>query len=84
MTHLSVVVPVYNESSLIEELIRRVAINVKKITQDFEIIVVDDGSIDQTWELIEKEAQKEKAALTASALNRRRGPAAAPFPARCA
>ena len=49
MTHLSVVIPVYNESSLIEELIRRVAINVKKITEDFEIIVVDDGSIDQTW-----------------------------------
>jgi dolichol-phosphate mannosyltransferase len=59
MTHLSVVIPVYNESSLIEELIRRVAINVKKITEDFEIIVVDDGSKDQTWELIEKEAQKE-------------------------
>jgi hypothetical protein len=35
MTHLSVVVPVYNESSLIEELIRRVKINVKKITEDF-------------------------------------------------
>ena len=59
MTHLSVVIPVYNESSLIEELIRRVAINVKKITEDFEIIVVDDGSIDQTWEFIENEAQKE-------------------------
>ena len=58
MTHLSVVIPVYNESSLIEELTRRVAINVKKITEDFEIIVVDDGSIDQTWEFIEKEAQK--------------------------
>jgi dolichol-phosphate mannosyltransferase len=59
MTQLSVVVPVYNESSLIEELIRRVVINVKKITEDFEIIVVDDGSKDQTWELIEKEAKKE-------------------------
>ena len=59
MTHLSVVVPVYNESSLIEELIRRVTINVKKITEDFEIIVVDDGSKDQTWELIEKEAKTE-------------------------
>ena len=59
MTQLSIVVPVYNESSLIEELIRRVVINVKKITEDFEIIVVDDGSKDQTWELIEKEAKKE-------------------------
>ena len=59
MTQLSIVVPVYNESSLIEELIRRVVINVKKITEDFEIIIVDDGSKDQTWELIEKEAKKD-------------------------
>jgi dolichol-phosphate mannosyltransferase len=59
MTQLSVVIPVYNESSLVEELIRRVTINVKKITEDFEIIIVDDGSKDQTWELIGKEAKKE-------------------------
>ena len=31
MTQLSVVVPVYNESSLIHELIKRVSLNVKKI-----------------------------------------------------
>ena len=53
MTHLSVVVPVYNESSLIEELVKRVKENIKLITEDFEIILVDDGSQDQTWELIE-------------------------------
>jgi dolichol-phosphate mannosyltransferase len=59
MPHLSVVVPVFNESSLIEELIKRVKANVKLITEDFEILVVDDGSQDQTWELIEAEAKKE-------------------------
>lgn len=60
MTHLSVVVPVLNESSLIRELINQVKANVELITEDFEIILVDDGSQDQTWELIESEANLEK------------------------
>ena len=59
MTYLSVVVPVFNESSLIGELLKRVKANVKLITEDFEILIVDDGSKDQTWELIEAEAKKE-------------------------
>ena len=60
MTHLSVVVPVYNESSLIEELVKRVLDNIKLITEDFEIILVDDGSQDQTWQLIEFESKSDK------------------------
>ncbi len=60
MTHLSVVVPVFNESSLISELIKRVTYNAKKITEDFELIIVDDGSQDDTWNLIENEVIKEK------------------------
>ena len=52
MTHLSVVIPVLNEVALIEELINRVKLNVKKITSDFEIIIVDDGSKDGTWQKI--------------------------------
>ena len=60
MTHLSVVVPVYNESSLIKELVERVKSNIKLVTEDFEMILVDDGSQDKTWELIEFEAKQEK------------------------
>jgi glycosyltransferase involved in cell wall biosynthesis len=59
MTHLSVVIPVYNESSLIDELVRRVKTNVKLITDDYEIIIVDDGSQDNTWNSIENEAKSE-------------------------
>jgi polyisoprenyl-phosphate glycosyltransferase len=59
MTHLSVVIPVYNESSLIDELVKRVKTNVKLITEDFEIIIVDDGSQDDTWNSIENEAKSE-------------------------
>jgi dolichol-phosphate mannosyltransferase len=59
MAHLSVVIPVYNESSLIDELVKRVKTNVKLVTEDFEIIVVDDGSQDDTWSSIENEARLE-------------------------
>jgi len=59
MTYLSVVVPVFNESSLIEELLKRVINNAKLVTADFEIIIVEDGSQDQTWDLIVAEAKKE-------------------------
>jgi glycosyltransferase involved in cell wall biosynthesis len=59
MTHLSVVIPVYNESSLIDELVKRVKTNIKLITEDYEIIIVDDGSQDNTWNSIENEAKSE-------------------------
>jgi glycosyltransferase involved in cell wall biosynthesis len=59
MTHLSVVIPVYNESSLIKELVKRVTSNLKSITEDFEIIIVDDGSQDKTWDLIVNESRNE-------------------------
>jgi glycosyltransferase involved in cell wall biosynthesis len=60
MTHLSVVVPVLNESTLIEELITQIKFNAQKITDQFEIIIIDDGSSDQTWNLITKLAMQEK------------------------
>jgi dolichol-phosphate mannosyltransferase len=49
MTHLSVVVPVLNEETLIQELIKRVTLNCELITNDYEVIIVDDGSTDNTW-----------------------------------
>ena len=57
MTHLSVVVPVLNEESLIQELIQRVIINCEKITSEYEIIIVDDGSTDDTWAKISNESR---------------------------
>ena len=57
MTKLSVVIPVLNESSLLRELVKRVIVNVEIITKDYEIIIVDDGSSDNTWSLLKVEAQ---------------------------
>lgn len=52
-------IPVFNESSLIDELVKRVKTNVQLITEDYEIIIVDDGSHDNTWNSIETEAKSE-------------------------
>ncbi len=49
MTLLSLVIPTYNESKNITPLIERVTQSLKKFTDSFEIIVVDDDSPDGTW-----------------------------------
>jgi dolichol-phosphate mannosyltransferase len=46
---LSVVVPLYNEAGVVEQLCRRVHAAVRTITDDYEILLVDDGSSDETW-----------------------------------
>lgn len=60
MTKLSVVVPVFNECTLIQELVRRLKLNVETITPDYEILIIDDGSVDATWEKIVFEVNLEK------------------------
>ena len=47
---ISLVIPVYNEEAMIEELYTRSMNALKNITDDFEIICVDDGSHDSTLE----------------------------------
>ena len=49
---LSVVVPAYNESQGIENAIKQIAENLAGCRIDWEIIVVDDGSSDQTFQKI--------------------------------
>lgn len=48
--YLSIVVPLYNEEGNVRELHRRIYEAAQKIGQSFEIIFVDDGSRDKTWE----------------------------------
>jgi polyisoprenyl-phosphate glycosyltransferase len=49
---LSVVVPVFNEQENIPELVVRLNTVLAAITRDYEIIFVDDASVDQTPELL--------------------------------
>jgi len=55
---LSLIIPTYNERQNIIPLIRRVTIALEKVTDDFEIIVVDDDSPDGTWQVGEKLAEE--------------------------
>jgi glycosyltransferase involved in cell wall biosynthesis len=50
---ISVVIPVYNGISTLTELIERLDAELKKISRDYEIILINDGSPDQSWQLIE-------------------------------
>ena len=45
---LSLVIPIFNEDKLIDELINRTVKAVESFTEDYELIFVDDGSTDQS------------------------------------
>jgi dolichol-phosphate mannosyltransferase len=47
---ISVVSPVYRAENLVEKLVVEVEKSVRQITSDFEIILVEDGSPDRSWE----------------------------------
>lgn len=49
---LSVVVPVFNEEENIPELYRRLVPVLEKCVSSFEVLFVDDGSRDRSWELV--------------------------------
>lgn len=50
---LSVVIPAYNEESCIEACVTALEDVLREISEDFEIIVVNDGSRDRTAEIVE-------------------------------
>lgn len=55
---LSVVIPIYNDEEVIPELLRRLTAVVESIVSDYEIILVDDGSRDRSWEIMQEERAK--------------------------
>ncbi len=52
---ISVVVPIYNDEEVIAELLRRLTAVVEEIVSDYEIILVDDGSRDHSWAVMQSE-----------------------------
>ncbi len=53
---LSVAVPFFNEEAAIQAFFDRILPVLEKITDNFEIVCVNDGSSDQTWEKLSKMA----------------------------
>ena len=56
---LSVVSPVYRAEGTVGELVRRIRESVESLTRDFEIVLVEDGSPDRSWEAIARECQRD-------------------------
>lgn len=50
---LSVVSPVYQADEIVDELVKRITQEASKVTPRFEIVLVDDGSPDSSWQRIE-------------------------------
>jgi polyisoprenyl-phosphate glycosyltransferase len=57
---LSVVIPVFNEEKNVNELYKQLSPVLKRITRSYEIIFVNDGSSDQTLQLIKLLRRKDK------------------------
>ena len=56
---VSVVIPVYNSENSLSELYQRLVNSLQKITNDFEIIMVDDHSRDESYDQILQLHQKD-------------------------
>ena len=59
MAHISVVTPVYRAEDCLEELYRRLAAALAGITQDFEIVMVEDCGGDRSWDIIRDLARRD-------------------------
>lgn len=57
MIKISIVSPVYRAKKIIPLLVNRIENSVSKITADYEIILVEDGSPDNSWQAIENVAR---------------------------
>ena len=56
--NLSIIIPAFNEEESIKPLVNLIFKNLDKNLEDFEIILIDDGSDDKTWTEIVKISNK--------------------------
>ncbi len=55
---ISIIVPVYFGEKTLPELVERINVVMEEISEHYEIILVNDGSADHSWEVITDLAQK--------------------------
>ena len=58
--HISVVSPVYKAEKIVAELVRQLRENLNIITDNYEIVLVNDASPDNSWLAIAAECEKDK------------------------
>ena len=70
---VSIVIPVFNEEENLEELLERCLRTCLAMNRDFEIILVDDGSSDESRNMITKAAEQNPGRIVGLILNRNYG-----------
>jgi len=70
---VSVVIPVYNEQESLPELIRRTTAACELLGKDYEILLVDDGSSDESASMLSDAAEEPGSHIVAVLLNRNYG-----------
>jgi glycosyltransferase involved in cell wall biosynthesis len=55
---VSVVIPVYNSEEMLPELLRRLSDVLPNVATEFEVLLVNDGSTDGSWNTIARSAQE--------------------------
>lgn len=70
---LSVVIPTYRSAAQLPELVDKLISSLQPLEIEFELILVDDGSDDQTWETMAGAHQLHPEYLTTIRLEQRRG-----------
>ncbi|MBS9438075.1 undecaprenyl-phosphate 4-deoxy-4-formamido-L-arabinose transferase [Photorhabdus noenieputensis] len=70
---VSVVIPVYNEEESLPLLLERTLAACKQLTQEYELILVDDGSSDKSAEILIQAAEQPENHIIAILLNRNYG-----------
>jgi glycosyltransferase involved in cell wall biosynthesis len=53
---VSVVCPFYNESKILDQVLRNLLTNLAALPEDWEVIVVNDGSTDGSWDIAKRVA----------------------------
>ncbi|MDR2489332.1 MAG: undecaprenyl-phosphate 4-deoxy-4-formamido-L-arabinose transferase [Desulfovibrio sp.] len=74
---VSIVIPVYNERECLPELLERTSAACRLLERDYEIILVDDGSADDSAGILTAAAERSGGRIVAVLLNRNYGQHAA-------
>ncbi|MGB0887834.1 MAG: glycosyltransferase family 2 protein [Vicingaceae bacterium] len=56
--HISIVSPVYRAESLVDKLVERIISSVSRLTNNYEIILVEDCGPDNSWKKIQENCKK--------------------------
>lgn len=57
MAKISIVIPIFNEAVHIEATLKSLLSIIDKLADRFNLVLVDDGSTDETWQIIQKMSQ---------------------------